>query len=231
MPFNLLTDPFFPVVTSRGDRKWLSYADLAVVDSDDYPIEFGWPRADFNIAAFEFAIGIATLAFRPLRRTDWITLWNSPPRAHDVREALARFAHAFELNGDGPRFMQEFGGLDGGATPIEALLIDTPGANGQEKNADLLTHRARYPAFGLPAAAMALYTLQQFAPSGGAGNRTSMRGGGPLTTLVLPGTEKGVRAPIWRTILANVVEDSRNEIDDEELPKVLPWLAADLHLG
>jgi CRISPR system Cascade subunit CasA len=52
-----------------------------------------------------------------------------------------------------------------------------------------------------------------------------MRGGGPLTTLVLPGTEKGMRAPIWRTILANVVEDPRNEIDDGELPNVLPWLA------
>jgi CRISPR system Cascade subunit CasA len=225
MPFNLLTDPFFPVVTSRGHHKWLSYAYLAVVDSNDYPAEIGWPRADFNIAAFEFAIGVATLAFRPLRRTDWLSLWNSPPQVHDVLTALAPFAHAFELDGDGPRFMQEFGGLDGEAKPIEALLIDTPGVKGQDKNADLLTHRARYPALGLPAAAMALYALQQFAPSGGAGNRTSMRGGGPLTTLVLPGAEQGVRAPIWRTILANVVEDARNEIDDEELPKVLPWLA------
>jgi CRISPR system Cascade subunit CasA len=226
MPFNLLTDLSFPVVTSRGDRKWISYADLAVVDSDDgYPVEFGWPRADFNIAAFEFAIGVATLAFRPLRRTDWLKLWNSPPQPDDVRAALAPFAHAFELDGDGPRFMQELGGLDGEAKPIEALLIDTPGDNGQQKNADLLTHRARYHALGMPAAAMALYTLQQFAPSGGAGNRTSMRGGGPLTTLVLPGGEKGITAPIWRTILANVVEDAHNEIDDKDLAKILPWLA------
>lgn len=224
MSFNLLTDPFFPVITARGDRKWLSYAELAVVD-DDYPVEFGWPRADFNIAAFEFAIGVATLTFRPQRTMEWIRLWKDPPQPHLVSEKLAPFIHAFELDGDGPRFMQELGGIDGEVKPIEALLIDTPGENGQKKNADLLTHRARYPAFGLPAAAIALYALQQFAPAGGAGNRTSMRGGGPLTTLVLPGSDKDVRAPIWRAILANVIEDEHNEFDDEELPKILPWLA------
>jgi CRISPR system Cascade subunit CasA len=94
--------------------------------------------------------------------------------------------------------MQELGGHEGETTPIEALLIDTPGANGQKKNADVLTHRNRYPALGLPAAAMALYTLQQFAHVGGAGNRVSMRGGGPLSTFVLPGREGGARPSLWR---------------------------------
>ena len=218
MTFNLLTDSLFPVITRKGGRRWLSFAELAD-DDDDAPFDFDWPRADFNTAAYELAIGVATLALRPTRETDWLRLWRARADSNDLREKLAPLLHAFELDGEGPRFLQELGGLDGEATPIEALLIDTPGANGQKKNADLLTHRSRYPALGLPAAAMALYALQQFAPSGGAGNRTSMRGGGPMTTLIALGGPEGERPSLWRIILANLVASKENDFDDDDLPK------------
>jgi CRISPR system Cascade subunit CasA len=155
MSFNLLQNPFFPVLTRGGRHLWVSFAGLAD-PHDDPPIEFDWPRADFNIAALEFAIGVATLAFQPLKPSDWERLWDDPPEWEAIREALSPFVYAFALDGDGPRFLQEFGGLDGESTPIEALLIDAPGANGQKKNADVLTHRDRYPALGLPAAAQAI---------------------------------------------------------------------------
>ncbi len=224
VPFNLLENRFFPIVTRSGRRRWLTLPELAAAGDDD-PLDFDWPRADFNIAALEFAIGVATLAFRPMKPTDWLRLWNNPPGPEATREAIAPFVPAFALDGDGPRFLQELGGLDGETTPIEALLIDTPGANGQKKNADVLTHRDRYPALGLPAAAMALYALQQFAPSGGAGNRTSMRGGGPLSTFVIPSAAAGERPSLWRIVLANLPQDEKVEFDAEDLPRILPWLA------
>jgi CRISPR system Cascade subunit CasA len=224
MPFNLLTDPFFPVATRGGYRRWVGFPELAATDGD-FPVDFDWPRTDLNMAAYEFAIGVATVAFQPQRRSDWLRLWHKPPLPDVVRDAVAPFAHAFNLDGDGPLFLQELGGVEGEPTPIEALLIDTPGANGQKKNADLLTHRQRYEALGPPAAAIALYALQQFAPAGGAGNRTSMRGGGPLTTLVIPGAPDGERVPLWRVVLANLNEDETNETDTDDLPRIFPWLA------
>jgi CRISPR system Cascade subunit CasA len=227
MSFNVLTEPFFPVITRKGGRRWVSFPELAQVEGEDAPVDFDWPRADFNIASYEFAIGVATLAFQPTKPGQWLKLWAASPTPDQAHAALAPFVHAFVLDGQGPRFMQELGGLEGEMKPIEALLINTPGENGQNKNADLLTHRDRYPALGLPAAAMALYTLQQFAPSGGAGNRTSMRGGGPMTTLATI-ESASTRAPLWRNILANVVNDQANEYDEDDLLKILPWLAPTL---
>jgi CRISPR system Cascade subunit CasA len=221
--FNVLLDRFFPVVTRAGLRRWLSFAELAD-DGSDPPVGFDWPRADFNTAACELAIGVATMAFRPARESDWVRLWRATPDPNDLRDRLAPFVYAFELVDGETRFLQELGGLDGDPNPIEALLIDTPGTNGQKKNADLLTHRGRYPALGFPAAAMALYTLQQFAPSGGAGNRTSMRGGGPMTTIIAPGGEVGNRPSLWRVLLANLLASDDSDFDLQDLPKILPWL-------
>ena len=232
-PFNLLSDPFLPVVMRSGAQRWLAFPELVAGAKsndldEDYPVEFNWPRPDFNMASFEFCIGVVSLAFDIREEDDWRPFWTNPPDRDALAEKLAPFVHAFYLNGEGPRFLQDCESLQGGETPIELLLIDTPGQNGQRKNSDLLTHRDRYAALGLPAAAMTLYTLQAYAPSGGAGNRTSMRGGGPLTALVVPATNDGAPpVPLWRKIFANVVPcDKRLRID--ELPKALPWMAPTL---
>ena len=232
-PFNLLKDPFLPVVMRSGAQRWLAFPELVAGAKsngldEDYPVEFNWPRPDFNMASFEFCIGVVSLAFDIREEDDWRPFWTNPPDRDALAEKLAPFVHAFYLNGEGPRFLQDCESLQGGETPIELLLIDTPGQNGQRKNSDLLTHRDRYAALGLPAAAMTLYTLQAYAPAGGAGNRTSMRGGGPLTALVVPATnDSEPPVPLWRKIFANVVPcDKRLRID--ELPKALPWMAPTL---
>lgn len=227
MPFSLLSDPLFPIVSRKGRRRWISCPELAD-EGDDAPVDFDWPRPDFNIASFELLVGLLILALRLSDEAKWKSVWDRTGDPAALAAGLAPLVPHFYLDGDGPRFMQAYGGLEGEPTPIEALLIDTPGANGQKKNSDLLTHRARYEALCPAAAAMALYALQQFAPAGGAGNRTSMRGGGPLTTLVVPGAKAGERPTLWRTILANIVprEDFAWRADD--LPRILPWLAPTL---
>ena len=233
MTFNLLSDPFLPVIMRSGAQRWLAFPELVTGAksnglNEDYPVEFSWPRPDFNMASFEFCIGVLSLAFDIRKEDDWRPFWTNPPDRDALAEKLAPLVSSFYLNGEGPRFLQDYEPLQGDETPIELLLIDTPGQNGQRKNSDLLTHRARYPALGLPAAGMALYTLQAYAPAGGAGNRTSMRGGGPLTALVVPATNGSEPpVPLWRKIFANVVPcDERLRI--EELPKALPWTAPTL---
>lgn len=227
--FNIITDEFFPVRTLSGARTWLRFRDLRHED-DDYPVVFDWPRADLNIAAFEFAVGVLSLAYQPEDHQDWLAIWRGRSDI-DLSERLSSLAFAFNLmgdaDGDGPRFLQDFAAIEGEANHIEALFIDTPGVNGQKKNADLLTHRGRFSALGLKAAAIALYALQQFAPSGGAGNRTSLRGGGPMTTLVWPDRPgSAAPVPLWRVLLANLPLSAPGAgyLDDTALPRALPWL-------
>ncbi len=83
-------------------------------------------------------------------------------------------------------------------------------------------HRGQVAALGRPAAAIALYTLQSWAPAGGAGNRTGLRGGGPLTTLVLPGAQPS----LWHLLWANVPLGEPPDLAD--LPRVFPWPAPTL---
>lgn len=153
-----------------------------------------WPRADLDIACYEFLVGLVFMAAPPAD----VKAWRQGLRADALRAALERFAPAFDLTGEGPRFLQDLGGLEGEAVPVDMLFIDSAGASSPRKNSDLMVRRGRYAALDAALAAMALYTLQAFAPSGGAGNRTSMRGGGPMVTLVDPGEG------LWPLVWANV---------------------------
>jgi CRISPR system Cascade subunit CasA len=73
--------------------------------------------------------------------------------------------------------------------------------------------------------AAALHCLQTNAPEGGRGHFTGLRGGGPLTTLVLPPQDN-----LWETIWINVL--SREDFLSNGMPDrpteesdIFPWLA------
>lgn len=204
MRLNLITDPWIPMRTKSGTQRiiapWqMAASDLAFPD---------WPRPDLNIACLEFLIGLVFLSDPPHDPEDW----DAGRSEQRLKQRLEPYCTAFELSGEGPRFLQDRAPLDGDPIPPDMLFIDSAGANSARNNADLLVHRDRYAALDPALAAMALYTLQAFAPTGGAGNRTSMRGGGPMVTLVDPGQG------LWPLIWANVPEGAAAPIE------ALPWM-------
>lgn len=208
VPLNLITDPWIPVIDAQGQRRWIAPWQMA----EPNLIRPDWPRPDLNIACLELLIGLVFLADPPDGPADWRARRNADPAR--LRDKLAAFAPAFNLTGEGPLFLQDLEKLAGEANPADMLFIDSAGGNTARNNADLMVHRGRYPALDLPLAAMALYTFQAHAPAGGAGNRTSMRGGGPLVTLVDPG--EGLWALIW----ANVPHGTPGDVMG------LPWMRA-----
>ena len=219
MPLNLIADAWIPAVRN-GNPTTLRPHEIA----EDGVERLAWPRDDLNLACLELLIGLVYLADPPRNDGDWHERYEAPG-AERLRNALARFGPLFELTGDGPRFMQDEERFEERvasrqvSTP-DMLFIDSAGANTARKNADLTVRRDRYPSLPLPLAAMSLYTLQAFAPSGGRGNRTSMRGGGPMVTLIKP--VDGGTHPLWRHVWCNVPEGQ--PLRENEAADALPWL-------
>lgn len=207
---NLISDAWIPVRRTSG-------SDVIRPDQIAEPdVLFpDWPRADLNLACLELLVGLVYLACPPESATDWKT---RQPDANALRAALEPLAPAFNLLGEGPRFLQDFDLIKGSRNQPDMLFIDSAGDSTAKKNADLMVKRTRYPELDPALAAMALFTLQAFAPSGGAGNRTSMRGGGPMVTLVRPNDEG-----LWPLVWANVPDGAPLGPDDlEELPWMRP---------
>ncbi len=204
---NLISDSWIPVLRRCG-RDTIRPDQIAETDV----LRPDWPRPDLNLACLEFLVGLVYLA-NPPQGSDGRA---NPPNAVALRQAMEPLTPAFNLLGNGPRFLQDLELLEGSESTPEILFIDSAGASTIKKNADLMVRRGRYETLPLPLAAMALYALQAFAPSGGAGNRTSMRGGGPMVTLVKPAV-----GGLWPLVWANVPRG--NPLGDSDLG-LLPWM-------
>lgn len=223
--FSLVHDAWIPVRLADGTVKPIAPFEISSQHHTNPIVAFAWPRPDFDLACHEFLIGLLAAIYPadPREPKQWTQRFHEPPSATELEAAFAPFADAFNLDGDGPRFLQDFDTLDGDDLPIDSLLIEAPGANTNKLNKDLFVKRAQSRVLSRAAAAMALYTLQQFAPAGGAGHRTSLRGGGPLVTLALPDGGQGSRPTLWQRLWLNTPSDLR--LDPSEKAQAFPWLA------
>lgn len=228
---NLVENPWIPARRADGSIEIIAPWQITDGIAGANPfVGFAWPRADFDGVVHEFAIGLFSTAAAPADEDQWLDWWHEPPPPEILRQRFAGIASAFILDGGGPRFMQDRDELaDFPEVEAGALLIDAPGENTLRKNADLFVKRGGVATLSRPAAAMALFTLQTYAPSGGQGHRTSLRGGGPLTTLAIGGRAER-RATLWDRLWPNVetreaIENRRVGIAQSSPERIFPWLA------
>ena len=227
--FNLIDAPWLPLRRRDGTVEWRPpWAVTEGVAGSNPFVGFAWPRADFNAAAHEFLIGLLATAAAPSDEDAWIDHWEAPPTPDVLAGRFSGIAHAFDLDGEGgPRFGQDLADLvDGKAKGAAGLLIDAPGEITLKQNKDLFVKRGTAPVLSRPAAAMALFTLNCFAPSGGTGHNTSVRGGGPMTTLVVASDRPG--GTIWGRLWPNVETADQivgRSTGNAGMEAVFPWCA------
>lgn len=219
---NLIQDRWIPV--RRKSRSVERIAPWQITDSQplDPFVGLAAPRPDFNGALVQFLIGLLQTICAPLNVFEWKEKLASPPSSEELHKAFTTVAAAFDLDGDGPRFMQDLTLMSGSAEKekdkylreVGQLLIEYPGEQTREKNADHFVKRGSIEQICLPCAAMALITAQTNSPACGRGHMTSIRGGGPMTTLALGPT-------IWETLWLNVLEES----------DFLSWTGADTKMN
>lgn len=225
---NLLQELWIPVRLKDGNREWIPPSRL----SDPAVVAFDADRADFNGALAQFAIGLLQTCSPAQSALQWKRLFENPPDEATLQAWFEPHAAAFELDGDGPRFMQDFElrATDAEPVPVSGLLIESPGENSIKNNSDHFIKREQVQKLCPHCAALALFTLQTNAPAGGAGNRTGLRGGGPLTTLLMADAVDGTPASLWHAIWLNVLDRGgfQEIVGNQELEEpcfTFPWLA------
>ena len=223
MSLNLITDPWIPIRRRDQRTDLIRPADVVDVPGDNPPVAIESPRPDFNGALLQWLIALFQTFAPPKDPMNWWGWLTSPPSPEHLQERLQPYAHYFDLHGD-VSFMQEKGGLpDGKKKPLFDLLLDSPGNQTKKRNQDIFNKRRDDYAVCAHCAAMTLLTMQLNAPSGGRGHRTSVRGGGPVSTVL-----RGDR--LWHAIWLNIIStDSpwgHPPPSEGELHLALPWLTS-----
>lgn len=227
MQFNLIDERWIPVKRRDGTATMIAPWEVSDRFADN-PVEaLNAPRPDFNGALIQFLIGLVQTVAAPKNGAEWRKKLTEPPTPNELHTNFATVRHAFELGGDGPRFMQDFDELIGQAGSIDGLLIDEPGENALKNNTDFFVKRKQDSFSMCPACcAVAMFSLQTNAPAGGRGYMTSLRGGGPLTTIVMGSDQLDT---LWHSVWLNVLESNKfhglansNLADPSEK---FPWLA------
>lgn len=199
--FNLLDEAWIPVKRASGVMEFISPTQITSRFEEDPILEVASPRADLDGAGLQFLIALLQTTFAPRSDSEWYKLLFSPPPPQTLEQHFNVVREAFNLNGDGPNFMQPLEGIKGGnSCPITDLWVNSPGDNTRKKNSDFFIKRNDAP-MSHAAAALSLFAMQTNAYGGGPGYRTSIRGGGPLSTIVLGET-------LWTTLWYNVLNAS-----------------------
>lgn len=221
---NLLTDKWIPVLRVDGPDK---IAPWQIVAPENPVIEINAPRPDFQGALYQFLIGLLQTFFAPEDEDEWRHYWNKVPSTDVLNNVFSNqdIKIAFELhNPDGPAFLQDFDLSEGEEKNLLSLLIDFPGGKTLRDNIDHFVKHFKGNGLCGGCTATALFTLQTNAPSGGVGHRVGIRGGGPLTTLIIP---KETNTSLWRKIWINILNREDNStfiITNTIKAAVMPWL-------
>ncbi|MCV6612126.1 MAG: type I-E CRISPR-associated protein Cse1/CasA [Amphritea sp.] len=221
---NLITDRWLPVIRQSGQMEWI--APYQIAETVDPVVELNAPRPDFQGGLYQFLIGLLQTVYAPQDEEQWEERFESPDSGA-VEAVFGQLIPAMSLfNDEGPAFLQDFEMPDGEAKPIAALLIEAPGGKTLKDNLDHFIKGGTVPDMCSSCAASALFTLQTNAPSGGVGHRVGLRGGGPLTTLLIP---EDTHATLWQKLWLNVlvVDQQDMPVTEEPLnPAILPWMGA-----
>lgn len=218
---NLIHDAWIPVIRANGETSQI--APWQIAETDNPVIEINAPRPDFQGALYQFIIGLLQTCFAPEDEDDWLELWETPPTQERLQEALGKVAFAFELdNPDGAAFLQDYDLQDVETKSISALLIEAPGGKTIKDNLDHFIKGGQVRQLCSSCTTTALFTLQTNAPSGGVGHRVGLRGGGPLTTLLVPNNESAI---LWQKIWLNLFNQEEKDAPEIIDASIFPWLA------
>ena len=216
--FNVISDPWIPVRRRSGINERI--APWEIGQSEDPVVAIAAPRPDFDGALTQFLLALLQTAAAPgtpQGPVDWADWMESPPSGEVLRAAFEPLAPWFRLTGDAPRFLQDPTLLEESAIPvgIDGLVI--------EANETHFFKPGRIHGACAACTATLVFALQTNSPEGGRGHYTSVRGGGPLTTLLaFDPVGNDTPGSLWHDLWLNVLDDDYRYNGDPA--RTFPWL-------
>lgn len=218
MAFNIITDAFLPVRLADGTRKRIHFAELTAHNPKNPVIDFDSGRGDFNGALLQFAIGLFQTVMPPADTKEWFKIADNPPNPAKLQEILEPYVPFFYFNGEAGSFLQdlELDVNEHKKWQIISLLLDSNNGKSFFKKPETVSQMCH------ACTVMGFLSLHVNANEGGAGQRTSLRGGGPLTTVICGNN-------LWETIWLGVMDGLSNEslyLEDawKNAESIFPWL-------
>ena len=214
---NIIHDSWIPVIRRNGDTDFVSPCEITTKPRNPI-IYLNFNRADFNATGYRLLISIYNTFFSPNTKKEWKELYHNPPNKKKILPNLK--SQFFELNGTGPRFLQDKRPNElQKIVNVNKLLFETPGAKTIKEGKDFF-QKVNTHILCPSCATVALYLAQFSAIMAGMGYRTGITSGanGSLTTIITGNT-------LWQTIWSNViVRRKMYELGGNCKETIFPWL-------
>lgn len=218
---NLIKDKWLPIKRLSGKVEEIPPIELTNNYTTDPVVDIISPRPDFRNCLYQLLIGIIQVTVNPEKEKSWTRLWYTPPSPDELKEKFSKYEECFEIDSKDCAFMQDYKLTDYKEESLKNLFIELPAND----------HFHKYSPEKIDTywAAVALYTLQTYAPAGGRGHKTGLRGGGPLTSILLPETQDNKTSTLWEKLWLNIIsQEDINIIPGDKYRKefgdTFPWM-------
>lgn len=198
---NLLEDPWIPVRADGGAGAFqlLTYRQL-LCEPGNWQVSL--PRDDLELACVQLLVCMTQVMFLPEDIRQLKSRLAKPLTADEFTAGIAPCLDWFDLDHPTRPFMQSRGVRAAEDTPMQKLLIGLPEGN----NHAFFNEVGEVRHVGGTLAAIALFNQASNCPSFGGGFKGSLRGGAPITTLVVG---SHLRETIWRNVLTRAAVAER----------------------
>ncbi|MCF7859874.1 MAG: type I-E CRISPR-associated protein Cse1/CasA [Candidatus Cloacimonetes bacterium] len=221
---NLLKDVWLPVIREDGRHEIIAITQITENHDENPIVELDSPRSDFRNGLYQLLIGIVQVAALPEDEDEWVDLFYKPYNEETFKEKLLYYEDCFEIDSEGPAFMQDYDLLEEQTVEnLRNLFVS------QASEPNVYFNKAIPKQIDPYWAAAALYCLNTFGPAGGRGHRTGIRGGGPVTTILIPGDTKKRSTSLWEKIWFNVfsgeqLKDFTGDSSKIQKSDIFPWM-------
>ena len=189
---NLLKDNWIPVRQDNEDVRLITFQRLLCQDEK---WQLCLNRDDMELAALQLLVCLVQVIFMPQNKRELLERWQNPFTEEEYENGIQPFLDWFDLLHPKYPFMQIRGVKAVKLTPIQKLFVGLPEGN----NHAFFNQPDEHRQASLANAAILLFNQAMNSPSFGGGFKGSLRGGAPVTTLIM---DEHLRQTIWCNVLS-----------------------------